>query len=87
VDEKSPGEIWICIEGHNENRRQDWEMARMISYYSAFSGNVNHKRFPKTFERFLPFQWDKEEKQVSKRDILEEHARMVAIRKQFENKN
>jgi hypothetical protein len=85
TDAMPPVDVWVMIEGYNERMRTEWEMTRAVCFNVARFGNSDPKKFPKTPEKFWPLPWDKVTLMPAK-TILEQHARMVAIRKSFEEK-
>jgi hypothetical protein len=86
VDEHSPNDVWICIDGHSQNIKMFWEQTRVIAFTAGKFGNSDPKKFPKHPARFLPLPWD--EKVTTERDdILKTHAMWKAKREQILKKN
>ena len=73
ADERSPGELWIVIEAHNEKGQHHWELVRSIAY------NIHvHAPYLKTKKsspgRFWPFPWDKNKVEDKRAEALRELA-------------
>jgi hypothetical protein len=83
TDSLPPCDVWIMVEGHERNERFEWERTRAICFNVAKFGNSDPKKI-KNPQDFWPLPWDKKQGKPDGKKILEHHARMIAIRKQFE---
>jgi hypothetical protein len=87
VDMMHPKDVWIMIEGHEENIRNNWEMTRAIAFNVAKFGNSDPKKFPKSPQKFWPMSWDTKENPKARIDeILRHHQQNVERRERLKNK-
>lgn len=82
VDEHTPNDVWIVIDGYFENIKTSWEQTRFIAFTAARFGNSDTKKFPKRPELFLPFQWDKKQESAAA-EKFKHYAEMKARREQM----
>lgn len=88
TDSMAPVDVEVNVEGWEKNKRIDWETTRALCYNVALFGNSDPKKMPRTPQKFMPFPWDKEEKDMSRADvILELHARRKERRERLEKLN
>lgn len=76
------GDVWLCIEGYNEREKAEWERTRAVAYNVAKFGNSDPKKFPKSLQRFWPFEWDKKKGGSRVEEILRQHEAMKKLREQ-----
>jgi hypothetical protein len=78
IDESSLEDVWIAIEAFDMNRREEWEMVRVLSYNVAVFGNSDAKKIG-TKQKFMPFPWDKKQKGNKFQEIIKRQAMKKAL--------
>jgi hypothetical protein len=77
VDESSLEDVWIVIEGYDNDKKEAWEMTRALAFTVAqYSYNGCKKSNPK---QFWPFAWDKKQDGAKFQDIIKRHAMKKAL--------
>lgn len=85
IDDWLIADLAMHIEAFNETEKTSWEQTRAIVFNVARFGNSDPKKFPKTFERFWPFPWDKGQQKMSISGFARQYREQKKLRKQ-ENK-
>ena len=59
LDDMSQEGFALAYQGWDESKRDSWEQARLIAYWSG----IDKIKGSPSIEKFLPLQWDKQRKQ------------------------
>ena len=71
-------DVWIQIEGHNEQEKAEWERTRVVAYTMYLS--IPEKGRKKKMQQFMPFTWEKGARGKDPHEIMRQHEELRKLR-------